>query len=186
MGTGIICLETEWKHTKAGNKRSLDSEPLLTFIGKAFNCNTIYRRIATKAELQFYLNRFSLKAYENYSIFYLSFHGNTKAIQLEGDGEIKLCELSDLANGCFAGRYVHFSSCRTMLGSEQDLFRFKNDTGAKSISGYTKQVDCTLSAINDIAYFDQILKHSQRTDLAEHNMIKLYEGLGRELGFKII
>ena len=150
----------------------------------------IYRRIATKSELGFYLRKFKAKKYKSYSIFYLSFHGNTRSIQLEGEKgmnrTVSLNELSILADGCFNGRHLHFSSCRTMLGSEKDLLKFKEETSAKSISGYTKSVDCVLSAINDIAYFDQILRHPYRPDFAGHSMLKYYEGLGHELGFKII
>lgn len=187
---GIICLETEWEHTGAKNRLALHTEPLLQFICKACGCKYIYRRVATKSELVFYLSKFRTQKYSSYSIFYLSFHGNTHTIQLEGEKgvnkAVSLNELSTLANGCFKDRHIHFSSCRTMLGSEKELLKFKEETSAKSISGYTKSVDYLLSAINDIAYFDQILRHPYRFDFAGNNMLKYYEGLGRELGFKII
>ena len=184
---GIICLETEWEHTNPKNSLSIHSEPLLAFIGKAWKCKTIYRRVATLSELQFYLKKFKTKKYNEYTIFYLSFHGNTRAIQLEGHDEIlTLDALAELADGCFENRHLHFSSCRTLIGSEAVLGQFKSKVKARSLSGYTKKVNGILSAINDIAYFDQILRHPIKPGYAGQSMSKYYEGLGKELGFRII
>lgn len=72
---GIICLETEWEHTIERNRRSIHTKPLLEFLEKSSECEIIYRRVATKNELQYYLRRFNLTRYDNYSIIYLSFHG---------------------------------------------------------------------------------------------------------------
>ena len=74
---GIICLETEWEHTVEKNRRSIHTKPLLEFLEKSSGCDIIYRRVATKNELQYYLRRFNLAKYDNYSIIYLSFHGDT-------------------------------------------------------------------------------------------------------------
>ncbi len=71
-----------------------------------------------------------------------------------------------------------------MLGSEKELENFKTETGAKSISGYTKSVDGILSVINDIAYFDRIFNYATMKGL-ESAMDKLYSGLNDEFGFKI-
>ena len=65
---GIICLETEWEHTIERNRRSIHTKPLLDFLEKSSGCEIIYRRVATKNELQYYLKRFNLAKYDNYSI----------------------------------------------------------------------------------------------------------------------
>jgi hypothetical protein len=46
-------------------------------------------------------------------------------------------------------------------------------------------VDSILSAINDIAYFDQILRHQTPKALIASAMEKYYSGLSPKLGFKI-
>lgn len=187
---GIICLETEWEHTVKGNRLSLHTKSLLEFLEKSKGCKVIYRRVATKNELQYYLSRFSNMEYKDYSVFYLSFHGDTHSIQLEGenknDNRITLSELSNMANGAFANRFVHFSSCRTFLGSNKDLEQFKVETGATFISGYTKSVDSILSAINDISYFDQIFRYKSKKAYIPSAMEKYYSGLKKELGFKLL
>lgn len=188
QNNGIICLETEWELTVEKNKRSIHTKPLLEFLEKSSGCEIIYRRVATKNELQYYLRRFNLAKYDNYSIIYLSFHGDTHSIFLEGekgdDAVLKLSDLASLSDGVFKDRFVHFSSCRTFLGREKDLEEFKTETGAKCISGYTKKVNGILSAINDIAYFDRIFNYVTMKGL-ESAMDKLYSGINDELGFKI-
>lgn len=135
------------------------------------------------------LRRFATSEYNDYSIFYLSFHGGTHSIFLEGEKKtekkLTLKELADMAKGVFTDRFVHFSSCRTLLGSDKELEEFKNDTGALYLSGYTTKVDSILSAINDIAYFDQILRHQTKKALIASAMEKYYNGLSQKLGFKI-
>ena len=98
---------------------------------KNLGCKVIYRRVATKGELQYYLRRFATSEYNDYSIFYLSFHGDTHSIFLEGEKKtekkLTLKELSAMAKEVFTDRFVHFSSCRTLLESDKELEEFKND-----------------------------------------------------------
>ena len=82
-----------------------------------------------------------------------------------------------LGDGVFENRYVHFSSCRTLLGSDKKLEEIKQSTRAKMVSGYTKSVDQGLSAIHDIALMQQIIDKSQRATIIK-NIEKLYSGLG--------
>lgn len=189
MKNGIICIETEWEYTVTQNRISLHTKSLLDFLEKSWGCKVIYRRVATKSELQYYLNRFTLSEYKDYSIFYLSFHGDTHSIFLEGekraDKKLTLEELADMAKGAFLNRFVHFSSCRTLLGNDGELETFKNDTGSLFLSGYTTKVDSILSAINDIAYFDQIFRHRTKKALIAPAMRKYYKGLAQKLGFKV-
>lgn len=187
---GIICLETEWEHTVKCNRLSLHTKALLEFLEKSKGCKVIYRRVATRTELQYYLRRFGTAEYKEYSVFYLSFHGDTQGIYLEGEKKdenfISLKELAEMSCGAFENKFVHFSSCRTFLGSENVLGQFKINTGASYISGYTTSVDGILSAINDIAYFDQIFSFQTKKALVKSAMDKYYQGLGQKLGFKIL
>lgn len=73
MKTGIICLETEWEHTIKQNRLSLHTRSLLGFLEKSWGCKVIYRRVATKGELQYYLRRFATSEYNDYSIFLFVF-----------------------------------------------------------------------------------------------------------------
>lgn len=183
MKRGIICIETEWQITKRSNRLNLNTELLIKFIGEVYHVPTIYRRVATLSELEFYLKQFHKSEYD-YSIFYFSFHGDTQSIHLEGDNcDLRLIDLVQKSNDLFRNKYVHFSSCRTLLGSIEKLSKIHQDSNAKVLSGYTKQVDSYLSAIHDIALMGEYLSSSKIQAMFER-MAKLYGGLEQKLGFR--
>jgi len=188
MRTGIICIETEFKIiSKRKDRIDMDTESLLRFMHEGHQIPFIYRRVATKGELEYYLHQFSRPEYmKNYGILYFSFHGSTHSIYLEGDKiELSLSDLAELGGNVFENRLVHFSSCNTMLGSQAVIENFKNETGAKLVSGYSKKVDAIKSAINDICLFDTFIRYKQTPSIT-NRMETVYGGLSKELGFKII
>lgn len=186
MKHGIICIETEWQVTKKSNRLTLNSEPLLKYVSEMYQVPYFYRRVATRAELSYYLKQFSKKEYEAYDVFYFNFHGETQRIHLEGEkDDLTLDELAEMSNGLFENRYVHFSSCRTLLGSDVTLEQFKKDTGARVVSGYTKSVDSDLSALLDLALFGEYFTHKQIPTIFG-NLEKRFQGLEKELGFKVL
>lgn len=96
--------------------------------------------------------------YEDY-VIYFSIHGEKGAIKLEGEQKdeqmVSVKELAEMGKGTFfQNKVVHFSSCRTMIGN--GIEEFINISGAKVVSGYSKYVDMTKSAICDLTYFDTI------------------------------
>lgn len=184
MEKGIICIETEWEITTKASRRYLNSEPLLQFLSKTHGVPYIYRKVATIEELKYYFKHFSKKEYSNkYNVFYFSFHGETHVISLESGEFLDLEQLADMANGLFEGKYVHFGSCRTMLGSQTRIEQFRECTGAKMVSGFTTSVDCTLCAIHDAAFIAEIMTCKQTSAIISH-MNRLYGGLQKKLGFK--
>lgn len=183
-GKGIICIETEWEITNKKSKRELNSEPLLQFLSKTYGIPYIYRKVATIEELKYYFKHFKKKEYsEKYNVYYFSFHGETNIISFESGESLELKELSDIANGLFFGKFVHFGSCRTMLGSPYKLEDFCEHTGAKMVSGFTTSVDCALCAIHDAAFISEIMTCKRVTTIINH-MDKLYGGLQKKLGFR--
>lgn len=187
MKNGIICIETEWQVTSRSRRRSLNTEPLMKYMSEMYGLPYVYRRVATRAELKYYLEFFARKEYDNFNVLYLSFHGEKHAIILEGEkGEkqiLTLDELREIGGDVFRGRYVHFSSCRTLIGSQDIIAKFKKQTKAKMVSGYTKCVDSNDSAIHDIALIGELLTKKQVPTLLSW-MKKRYGGLEDALGFR--
>lgn len=185
MIKGIICIESELQITTRSNRLTLNSEPLIRFIHEMYKTPYIYRRVATLSELNYYLKEFRKKEYKNnYDVLYFSFHGNTRAIQLEGEKKLlTLNELVEIGEDVFTDRVIHFSSCRTMLGDEEKLKAFKNRSRAKSVSGYTKSVDSALSAIHDVALMDAFINKNQLPAVFR-KMSQLYGNLEEQLGFR--
>lgn len=186
MKTGIICIETDWLVTKKRNRLNMDTESLLKFLHEVHQIPYIYRCVATKKELQYYLSQFCKDEYrKKYEIMYFSFHGNSYTIHLEGDNEdISLNELIEIGGNAFLNRFVHFSSCRTMFRDESIALEFKRNTKAKLVSGYSKSVNAASAAIHDISLFDTILRYSQKPSIIKR-MNETFGALGKELGFKI-
>jgi hypothetical protein len=194
MQNGIICIETEWLLTKRQQRRKMYTEPLVRFLGESLSVPYIYRTVATKDELSYYLSRIQIKEFQ-YSVIYFSFHGNRHLIGLEGetgeDSNLRLDDLTDMAGGAFEDRCVHFSSCQTMGGHRAPSERFVRETGAKMLSGYTKSVDVLDSAILDAAVITQYLSE-QNPKVIQKNIEKLFgcggtsttRGLKNQLGLK--
>ncbi|NPD82140.1 hypothetical protein HPS57_09170 [Prevotella sp. PINT] len=182
---GIICVETEFEVTKSKNKLNTNSEHLTKYISEEFGIPYIYRRVATIEEFKYYIKQFKKKEYQKYNIVYFSFHGDTHSICFEGSGTYDMNELSGICEGCFEDKYVHFGSCRTLLGTEDVVRMFIEKTGARSVSGYTKSVNSSLCAIHDLGLIRELLTRKSLTPLFK-NLRHLYSGLEKALGFKYV
>ena len=181
---GIICIETEFEITSNRNRLHLNSEPLLQFLSKTYKIPYIYRKVATIEELKYYFKQFRKKEYsDKYHIYYFSFHGETHLISFESGESLDLLELSNMAKGIFEDKFVHFGSCRTMLGSQSTIQEFCKISGAKMVSGFTKKVNFDLCAIHDAALIAETISCKQIPAIINH-MGNLYGGLQEKLGFR--
>lgn len=182
---GIICIETEWQITTKQNRRSLNTEPIVYYMSEVLCIPVIYRRVATRSELQYYLKQFSKSEYSKYDMFYFNYHGWTHGLKLEGEKE--LLTLEDLAEMAgekvFAGKLVHFSSCRTLLGSERVVNEFMEHTHAQLVTGYTKSVDCYTSSIFDMALFGEYISKKKIPYVFKYLDANFGE-IEKKLGFK--
>ena len=199
---GIVCFETEWLHNNGDKRFNLQTNSLLQFLKDFYDCDIIHKTILTKRDLEYYIEYFSKKKYMiKYDIIYFATHGLSGNIILEGETceekdkikkeEAKYLHLSDLAtmaNGSFGKAIIHFSSCETFK-DKVAIQKFKEDTGAAVICGYTKSVDPIKSAILDIALFNYLM-HIQNVGILLNKdkciFWKTYAPLIKELGFDVI
>ena len=187
----IICLEAEWEYRNVKrNKFSLNTEPLLNWLRTFHGCDIVYRHILNKQDLQYYLDYFAShkREFKKYDIIYIACHGWHHAISLEGEeGDIDLSELKIMANGFFENRIIHFGSCKT-LANPNEAIKFKEDCGAKLVSGYEISVDAMTSAIADAAFFNEIMNY-QNIGIFKNDTTclfrKKYESLLNELKFRV-
>lgn len=183
----IFCLESEWELSKSKKMRDRASMlPLLNFLEQSKGVEYVFRNVASRSDLKYYINQLGYKTYKNFHIIYLAFHGTSKALEIpaEKDNPLFFSELADISNGGFQGKIVHFGSCRTLLTSDERIQGFKEQTGAKLISGYTKNIDFIRSSILDFAYFSELVD-IQNVGAIEKRMKKRYDKLMDDLGFKI-
>ncbi|MDE6229155.1 MAG: hypothetical protein K2M40_05140 [Muribaculaceae bacterium] len=187
MERGIICFETgEFAQRRTENE--FYALPLLQFLESALGIPYIYRQIATRQELEYYLNKIGEQHYHNkFGVVYFSFHGEPENICLRRNGHdnISLEDLAEMGaiSEAFKDRHVHFSTCETLNCEDAIIKRFKRNVGAKSISGYTKCVDATAAYINELAYMHQIFQYDTITTLKKH--MADYQAQLNKLGFTI-
>lgn len=161
----IICLEAEWEYSVATNNTfSLNTRPLLNWIQESYDCDVVYRKIRTKADLKYYLDYF--KSHEDefskYDIIYIACHGEKKALWIEGKA-IPLTSLAKMAGKFFSNKVVHFSCCRT-FSNKLESKKFKSDTNALLVSDYRKKVDAMDSSIADIAIINDLMSNDEEID----------------------
>ena len=96
MERGIICFETgEFAQRRTENE--FYALPLLQFLESALGIPYIYRQIATRQELEYYLNKIGEQHYHNkFGVVYFSFHGEPENICLRRNGHDNI-SLEDLA-----------------------------------------------------------------------------------------
>ncbi|SIN66202.1 DUF6642 family protein [Algoriphagus halophilus] len=182
MTAKIFCLEGEWEKSL---KPKYSVESYLKYLDEAFGVGYIYRKVNSRDSLRKYLNAIIKKEYDNYSVVYLAFHGESKKIEIDHSENIDLDQLAKLAGDSFQNRIIHFGSCRTLLGSETKLQMFRKSTGAKMISGYTKSIDFFDASLLDMAFLKNIVEY-ERPGHIENWIKDKYPRLSKDLGFKVI
>ena len=182
----VFCLETEWDSSAKRMRDKMSVRPLLDFLDQSERVEYVFRNVASREDLKYYLKQLNYKTYKDYQIIYLAFHGSSKSIDIpsEPNNSLSFIELADISKGVFQDRIIHFGSCKTLNTSDRIIQEFKEKTGAELISGYTKTIDFIRSAIMDIAYFSELVRITNNGTI-EKRMDKLYGNLKKELGFKI-
>jgi len=182
----IFCLETEWDLSAKRMRDKMSVQPLLNFLDHSKGVEFVFRNVASREDLKYYLKQLSYKTYTDYQIVYLAFHGSSKAIKVpsEPNNPLSFTELVDISKGAFQDKIIHFGSCRTFNTSDRVIQEFKEQVGAELVSGYTKTIDFIRSAIMDIAYFSELVRITN-TGVIEKRIDTLYGNLKKELGFKI-
>lgn len=188
MEKGIICFETgEFKQYRTENQFA--ALPLLEFMKQQMKIDYVYRQIVTREELEYYLKKIADKHFQNkFGVVYFSFHGAPGVLSLTRNGKnnISLDEIADMVKSydSFLNRHIHFSTCETLKCDEEIIKRFKREVGARTISGYTEQVDSTAAFINELAYFHQIFKYTSIATYKKH--MADYQNQLNKLGFTIV
>lgn len=178
----IISIEGEWEPNL---KSRTSGEPLFRFLSDSMDVKYIFRKASVTAALQFYLKEFSKSKYQSYEIFYLGFHGESKRIFLHNKQSLSLDEFAEMAGSTLENKIVHFGSCRTFLTSQRELSEFRKKVKAKSVSGYTKNIDFVDSYLLDLAFLS-LLQYFARPGDAANRLKKEHPYLFKNLGFKML
>ncbi len=132
MEKGIICFETG-EFAKYSTENQFAALPLLEFMKQAMGIDYIYRQIATRQELEYYLKKIGDKRFQNkFDVVYFSFHGKPENLCLTQNGKslVSLDDLAEMADPyeSFIHRHIHFSSCKTLDCDDEKLFADSKET----------------------------------------------------------
>lgn len=187
---GIFCLETPaWKEGRDEIKDKSTVEPLLRLLEMVCKIPYLHHDVATIAEFDFYLEKWSRKSLDTHPILYLGFHGGPGTLGVgEGDG-ISLSDLAERLDGRCTGRVIHFGCCDTLRVHGHYLNEFLRQTGALAVCGYKAGVEWLLSAAFDLL----VLRGLQEVSFRQAPSMRTLEdilkkdapGLMRNLEFRI-
>ena len=179
---GIFCLEGQWTDDLRDEGTV---QPLLDTLRRLKIAEAIYRDVATRAELDYYVSKWRLKRYADYNIGYFAFHGSPGALHIGTTEVITLEELGELLAGRCEGRLIHFGACATLRVSEERLSRFKRATGAWAVSGFIRNVDWLRSAAFELGLLAEANAVSRPATLVRR-LGHLQGGLIAELGWRCV
>ncbi len=182
----IFCLETEWTQSIHDLKDDSSVLPLLEYIKRVNRTKLVFRQVATMTDFDYYLSHLLKDSYNTFDIVYLCFHGASNTIEFANKETISLTRIGELYPGVFDGKKVHFGSCSTLSTTREEAYSFKEATGAKLLTGYSKKVGFTESFIFELWLMNVL------TSLKSLGPIKLEAKIMKEmpffrdrLGFKI-
>lgn len=177
----VFCLESDWS---SDMRDQATVGHLLTLLKDLRVLKQPIRKpVDTKDGLLNRVTQWTQKRYSRYTVLYLASHGEPGAIRI-GRDRVLLDELAEAMVGCRNGCFVHFGCCETLAVDRRHLTRFLRRTGAKLISGYTKEVDWVQSAAFELLLLNEFQTNRTPAQIASHiakhhrAMYVLAKGLG--------
>lgn len=178
----IFCLEGEWNESDLRDKKSV--RQLLTYMEESLGVPSIFRKVNSKESFYKYLElleKYWKGKFNSYGILYLAFHGESNCIWLDGTENLTLKDFSIEANHILKDRIIHFGSCSTLKIQKEELIEFFKNSGAKAVSGFTKEIPFLESSVFDIAYLSKIAEYEHTGRIKtfiQTNLSNLSEKLG--------
>jgi hypothetical protein len=159
---GIYCIEGLWDHHNIQDQSTV--LPILDLLEKRGYCNYIYHDCATKAELEYFLDKWKNKSVnEKYPILYLAFHGDPSNIFITHKDKYSLKELADFLGDKCKGKIIYFGSCSTLNIDKRRINSFLEKTGAIAAIGYKTDIDWIQSTACDLFVLEALQTDSLDT-----------------------
>ncbi|WP_416063162.1 DUF6642 family protein [Rhodococcus indonesiensis] len=177
---GVLCLEGEWGERLA---ERTSVEPALELLERSGVIRLIHRDIATRGELEHYLDRAMRKSFKGFDLIFLAFHGSPETLWL-GKDCITFSELEEVMAGRCTGKIIHFGSCQVLAADDEVLIQFCRRTGARAVVGYTKDVDIITTAAFEILLVAELV-NSRKMKPAYDRLVRQHPVLTVELGFRM-
>jgi hypothetical protein len=142
----VFCLEGLWDEEEFADRTSV--LPLLEFLERSGIIDFVHRDVATRAELKWHLDRW-LNQDNDFWTLYLGFHGSSGCLYLSPAESVTLDELAvDLA-ARLTDCVLYLGSC-SVVADGRGVGSFIDQTGARAVIGYRKDVDWLQSSAMDL------------------------------------
>jgi hypothetical protein len=180
----IFCIEGDW-HPDLRQKDTIESALKFMETASGMKIKYIHRHCSTEQELQNRINEYNKRRYNNFSIFYLAFHGVPNGLKLSPKTILSLEDLGKMAKNKLKNKIVHLGSCETLNINRKDITNFLQTTGALCVSGFKKEVPFVSSTIFDVLYFE-MCQYYKQIHIIEKHMKNYYGKMMKELQFVMV
>lgn len=181
---GIWCMEGDWS-SRVTDVRSV--RVIMQALKDDDRINLVYRHLNRPEDLDVALRGWTQKQHDSYRFGYLALHGAPETVFI-GRRKVTWEHIESVAAGALKGgegrsaKHLHFGSCLVMDTDEPRREEFRRRLGARSVSGFTQEVDWFESLAFELILFDA-LTHYKRIDAVEHYLRKVAGSLWDRTGF---
>lgn len=189
---GVFCLEGDWW----GKVHQVSTvEPILSLINKwdPYYVPYVHRDVATRDELEYYLQAWAQRKLARYPILYLAFHGDPNVIHIGdqrlSENTVTLDEMAALLQGRCRGRIIYFASCATLKLHGNAIRSFLKQTNALAVCGYRATVDWLDATAFELIVFSAMQQNAATAAGARAMRRRIRERapyLVRRLGFHMV
>ncbi len=182
----VFCIEGNWEE-KLTHYATV--KPVLELLEINAGVKFIYRDCSTKAEMLYLIEKWQQKAYADYKILYLAFHGRPGELVIDNHTAVSLVELGDLFNLRPQQRLVYFGACSVLKGDERVIKTFLKKSGARAACGYETDVDWMKSTALDLIAINEMQRFSMThrgLAAAEGAILENTRALSGHLGFRMV
>lgn len=147
---GIWCMEGKW-FPAVTDVHSV--QVILKALQDAKRIRLAFHHLNTPADLDHQLQQW--KKHSSYKIGYLALHGEPGTVFVDGK-PVTMEKMAESAAGALTGKHLHFGSCEVMPAGEKQRQQLRRSLGARSISGFTKEVEWFESLAFELLLFDAL------------------------------
>jgi hypothetical protein len=182
----VFCIEGNWEEKLS---RYATVKPVLELLQINAGVKFIYRDCSTKAEMLYLIEKWQQKAYADYRILYLAFHGRPGELVIDKRITVTLDELGKIINLKKHQRLVYFGACSVLKGDARVIKSFLKNSGTRAACGYETDVDWMKSAALDLIAINEMQKYSMThrgLEAAERSIRNSTRALSGRLGFRMV
>jgi hypothetical protein len=182
----VFCIEGNWEE-KLTHRATV--KPVLELLEINAGVKFIYRDCSTKAEMLYLIEKWQQKAYSDYKILYLAFHGRPGELVIDKHTSVSLAELGDLINLRPHQRLVYFGACSVLKGDERVIKTFLKKSGTRAACGYETDVDWMKSTALDLIAINELQRFSMThrgLEAVERAILDNTRALSGRLGFRMV